>query len=309
MTAILNAPSARRSLSRYGNAALSFDEAVKSLDYGISKESIYDADGTELPGEFRGIFNTKTRKPLGIAGDGYTFYQPSESLEIMRAAVETIDGAKWRSVVVTHGGAHISAFAQLKSEIKAPKRGDKVGLSFFMRDWFNQKGLHSFGVNAETLACTNGAITSESLFSMSGKHTSSLKDKIEGARVGLAVRIQDEVERLRGFVFKLDSTPMSRTEMDSFSLKLFDLRDEKDLAEASPQLRGKIESVRTLFVRGTGNVGKSRWDAFNAVTEMTDWQTSFRNTDNATADENRFLSLLGGPVLRLKDKAKELLLN
>lgn len=309
MSTVINAPSARRSLGLYGKAALSFDEAVKAVDYRVTKEPLFDADGKELPSEFRGIFNANTRRPLGVAGDGYTFYQPAESLEIMRAAVETINGAKWRSVVVTHGGAHIAAFAQLRTEIKAPKRGDRVGLSFFMRDYFNQKGVHSFGLNAETLACTNGAITSESIFSMSGKHTGSLKDRIEGARLTLAMKVQDEVERLRGFVHRLDSVAMSRNEMDGFSLQLFGLKDESALSEASPQLRSKVETVRELFIRGTGNVGKSRWDAFNAVTEFTDWHGSFRTTDNASADENRFLSILGGPVMKLKDRAAELLLN
>ena len=309
VTSTLANVTARRSVGAFGKAALSFNQAVASLDYSISKEPIYDADHKELAPEFRGMFNSKTRKAIGVVGSGFTYYQPAESLEIMRAAVDTVSGAKWKSVVVTHGGAHISAFAQIKAEIKAPQRGDRVGLSFFMRDSFNGTGRNVWGVSGETLACTNGMVTTDCIFAIGGKHTPSLKDRIEAVRFEIGMRIQDEVEKLRGFVYRLDSTPMSKDEMDTFTLRLFDVKDEAALADTSAQLRSKVDSVRTLFARGTGNVGQTRWDAFNAVTEFADWQTSFRTTENTSAEENRFLSILGGPVMKLKDRARELLLS
>jgi hypothetical protein len=300
----------RRGLAKFGKATLSFEQATEAAAYTVSKEEIFDADGAALPREFRGMFHSETRKTLGVVGDGFTFYQPSESLEIMRAAVETVSGARWQSVAVGGGGATLYAFAALKTEIVAPKRGDKVGLSLFMRDGFDGTTRQSWGVAAETLACTNGALRSENLFAFSGKHTRTLRDRIEAVRLEMGMRIQDEVEKLRGFVHRLDSQEMSRAEVDAFSLALFGVANERALVdEATSQVRTKVDAVRTLFVRGTGNVGKTRWDAWNAVTEFADWQSSFRSTSAASAEENRFESMIGGTVLRLKDRAAELLLS
>lgn len=297
----------RYSVSALGRPAQSFADATRAVDYTVSKEKVYDRDGKALDG-MRGIFNAKTRQPFAVMGEGYTFYQPSESLEIMRAAVETVPGATWRSVFVAQGGAQICAFADLPGTIVAPKRGDRVALSLSFRDYFNGKGITSFSLDGLVLACTNGMTTAESIFAIGGKHTLNLKDKVERARLTLAMRIQDETEALRGFVHRLDSTPMTRGEMEAFSLRLFNVESERALDEAPAQTRAKVETVRELFVRGAGNVGQTRWDAYNAVTESTDWFGNFRASEAASATENRALSLMGGTVAKVKQRAAELLL-
>ena len=307
-----HAPTARRSVMSHGTATKTFEEAVAAINYGVSKETVYDADGKALPREYRGMFNTKTREAIGVVGHGFTFYQPSESLEIMQAAVSTVSGAKWRSVISTHGGAHLCAFAELPEQMKAPNRGDLIGMNFFMRDWFNGTGRNVWGINAIVRTCTNGAIGTRCLFSIGGKHTPNLKSKVEAVRLELAMKIQDEVEKFRGFVYKLDNASMDRAEMNDFSLRLFGVDSEEALNDddiTSTQLRNKVETVRVLFDRGTGNIGKSRWDAYNAVTEFTDWHSTFRSTQSANAEENRFLSLLGGNVASLKDRAADLLVQ
>jgi fido (protein-threonine AMPylation protein) len=55
-------------------------------------------------------------------------------------------------------------------------------------------------------------------------------------------------------------------------------------------------------------VGRTRWDAFNAVTEHLDWAGTFRETE-FSREENRFESLVTGSAARVRERAMELLLN
>jgi hypothetical protein len=73
-----------------------------------------------------------------------------------------------------------------------------------------------------------------------------------------------------------------------------------------------------LFRNGQGNIGRTRWDAFNAVTEYFDHYEGATRISNAIergqdvrkSMERRFLnSLAGGQTNIVKHKAYELLTN
>lgn len=339
----------RAPIHRFGKRVMSYEQAVAALDYKVTKEpiarlepilaalregklghadllrlaedcelgetSLIDPDRPEKGTRFdgvKGIFNATTGKHLGTFTDGFTFHQPEETLELVRAAVDTV-GAQWSSVAAIRGGAQLHAFATIDAEIKAPKRGDTVALAIGANDFFDGKGVFSLGLYGVVLTCTNGARRNEVKFSMRSKHCSRLADRVNAVRFEIGMKVQDAVEEMRGFVHRLDSQDMTRAEMDTFSLKLFGLDSEAQLREgdqqAAKQTREKVEAVRYLFRNGTGNVGQTRWDAYNAVTEFADWFGAFRNSANASVEENRFASMVNGGVAKLKARAEELLLN
>ena len=302
----------RTSILNYGTNVNSLEQARAALNYGIAKEEIFDQDGKSL-GDFRGIFNTSTRRCLGIPKKGFTFIQPSESLEIMEAAVKA-SGARWKSVAATHGGGKLFAFAELPEtkSIVAPKRGDVVSIGFGLSDCFTGASALSGDVFATVLACTNGAKGRKGLFNFFKKHTPSLSEVIAGIRFNFAVAVDSAVEDFRGVVNQLDTTPMTQAEHDTFTLRLFGVADETALrSETTPtRLQNRVDDVRALFVRGQGNVGRSRWDSFNAVTEYLDHgAATFRETEGVSRAENRFTSLVSGNAANLRAEAMELLLN
>ena len=300
----------RSSILNYGHGVSSLAQAQTALNYGIAKEEIFDADGQSL-GNFRGIFNTATRKCLGVPKKGFTFIQPSESLEIMENAVRAT-GAQWKSVAALNGGGKLYAFAELPAEksIVAPKRGDTVGMGFGISDCFTGDAGLAGDVFATVLACTNGAKARKGLFNFFKKHTPSMSEVIAGIRLNFAIAVDNAVEDFRGVVNKLDTTPMTQAEHNVFTLRLFDIRDETALlADETPtRTQNRVNDVRVLFTRGLGNRGQTRWDSFNAVTEYLDHGSTFRETD-VSREENRFNSLVSGNASRVRDTALELLLN
>jgi len=301
----------RSSLINYGKKVNNINEARAALNYNILKEEIYDADGRPL-GNWRGIINSETRRCVGVVGHNFTYIQPSETLEIVQRAVEAT-GAVWNSVAAFGGGASIIATASLPDKkLVAPKRGDAVSVGFGIRDYFDGSGRISGDVFINVLACTNGAKARRGLFNFSKKHTPSLRDVLDGIRFKFAVAVEQAVEDFRGVMVKLDSTEMTQAEHDAFTLRLFNVESEtalRDGAQTPTRTFNRVEEVRSLFTRGAGNVGRTRWDSFNAVTEHLDWFSTFRETEGTTREENRFASLTGGNAARVRETAMELLLN
>lgn len=297
----------RTAIFNYGKRVCSLEQARAALNYSVSKEEIFDADGQPL-GDFRGMFNSNTRRILGVVKRNFTFIQPSQSLEIMEAAVNAT-GARWTSVAALHGGASLIAFAELAdAKIVAPKRGDTVAIGFGVSDSFDGSARLSGSVFASVLACTNGMKSSKGLFGFSKKHTPSLTEVVAGIRHTFADKVNDAVAEMRGLVTQLDNTPMSQAEHDTFTLRLFGVPSETALRDGSTPSRteNRVDEVRSLFTRGAGNVGRTRWDSLNAVTEYLDWYSSFRET-GVDREENRFLSITSGNAARVREDAIALL--
>lgn len=113
-----------------------------------------------------------------------------------------------------------------------------------------------------------------------------------------------EIGHTQEIVISLDNKDMSVSEMENFAERLFPSQGD----DVSTRLENIRSQVVAGFTRGTGNRGKTRFDALNAVTEYLDWQSTFRETDFSRA-ENRLDSLINGSGARTRARALELLLS
>lgn len=110
-------------------------------------------------------------------------------------------------------------------------------------------------------------------------------------------------DNLQEVMNELDRQAMTRADMVTFSEKLLPIKDEKE----STRTENVRQEIVTLFSRGKGNLGKSRWDALNAVTEYVDHHRTTRTKENGNSEENRFSSSMFGSGLTLKTQAYTLL--
>lgn len=294
----------RRPLSLSGKRVNSLREACEAVGFSLSQEPISrSSNGNIIPGEM-GLFRSDTGGCVGIHSPNFTFLQPCDSLGVLERARQLV-GGEWSSASAFKGGRMISGFVQIDTLIKAPRRGDSIGLSIAYFDRFDGGGKARLQLLANVLACDNGMTRSDSLVTFSEKHTGSLKDRFAALEFKLMVNLQEQIEDLRGVVNTLDSRDMVQSEVESFARALFPAQDEENVPARTASAR---DEVITGFTRGAGNVGRTRWDAFNAVTEYLDHRSTFRETE-FSREENRFESIVSGTVARTRNRALELLLN
>ena len=294
----------RYSLSQFGTKVADYSAACAAVPFTFSQEAVSRAStGAVIPNS-KGLFRSDTGGCVGIHSDKFGFIQPHESLAVLERARALI-GGQWSSVAVTKGGRQLAAFVSIETQITAPKRGDKIGLSLGHFDSFDGTGRERLPLLANVLACDNGVVRGESIVTFSEKHTANIRERFAAVEFNLAIKLQEQIEELRGVVNALDNTPITQSEVTAFARTLFPAADEANVPTRTANVR---DAIATGFVRGTGNVGRTRWDAFNAVTEHLDWQGTFRETE-FSREENRFESIVSGSASRIRSRALELLLN
>lgn len=294
----------RKAYSKIGQSVKSLADAVDAVGFEIKSRPVLDSLTFAPIANKQGLFRSDNNACLDIHSCRFSYNQPADSLAILERARNIVKG-EWSSVKVNKGGRMIASFIELEGKVVAPKRGDQIGLSIGHFDYFDGSGLEHFRMFANVIACNNGMTNQKALFQFSSKHignTSKRISELEGRLQYLFVQAKDEMQDT---VSKLDNSPMSRDEMTVFVNRLFPTQDETNVPTRLANVR---EAISTGFVRGTGNIGKTRFDAFNAVTEYLDWESTFKQTE-FSREENRFESLLTGKASSLRAKALEMLLN
>jgi hypothetical protein len=292
----------RKPLSMFGRAVNCVADAVKAIGFSIiSEPAARLSTGKEIPNT-QNLYRSDNGYCLGQHTPQFTFIQPNEFMETLEKARQLVGGV-WRSAGAFKGGKAVAGFFDIEAKITAPSRGDKVGLSVGGFDRFDGNGLNRLQLFVNTLACDNGMVSQRSLFAFSEKHNGSLVERFAAMEFNLAIRLQTEVEQMESLIHHLDSVQMDGGEMEAFAIRLFPATDENDV---STRIQTTRESVIEGFANGLGNVGRTRWDAMNAVTEYLDWQSSFRETEYSR-EENRFESLTTGNASKVRARALELL--
>lgn len=295
----------RYALSSFGTKVNSYAAACNAVGFNIQKIQMkHPVTNVLLPGE-HGLFRSDTNGCLGIHSANFGVIQPNDSLKTLERA-RAIVGGEWSSVAVTKGGRQLAAFVNIEAELTAPKRGDKVGLSVAFFDRWDGGGKARLQLLLNVLACDNGMTKGESLINFSEKHCEgTMHERFAAIEFNLNMRLLEQIEEMQGIVTQLDSAPMAREEVVSFARALFPAADEEDVPTRTQNVR---DSIVSGFFRGSGNVGRTRWDALNSITEHLDWNGTFRETE-FPREENRFDSIVSGSAARIRDRALELLLN
>lgn len=294
----------RKCYSRLGAPVTSYDDAIAKVGFNILQEPVYRVSSSVAIKNKVGLFRSDNGECLEIHSDRFALVQPSESLRVLEKAREIV-GGKWSTVQVNKGGRMIAGFIELENEIKAPKRGDTIALSLAYFDHFDGKGLARLTLSACNLTCTNGMTSLQNVISFNSKHVGDIAGRLQQIEAKLQFNFALAIENMKEQVTALDNKSMSGKEIVRFAEKLFPAPDESNVSTRIENTRDEIVSG---FSRGTGNQGRTRWDAFNSVTEHLDWNSTFRETE-FSREENRFESLLTGKGAATRERALQLLLN
>lgn len=286
------------------NGLLTAREAIEVARMGwtVEKRPIF-VNGLEVP-DYRAISRADNNLVLSIMGKDYETIQNSECFDFFDNVVG--DGqAIYDTAGSLFGGRKVWIMAKLKGLLFIDTRPDDVSHKFVLL-----VSSHDGSSSLQMMIVSVRVVCNNTLtMALNGqtnvikiRHTKNYEGKKNAAVAALRLS-RAYFDNLQEVMNVLASQEMNQAGMVSFTEKL--IPTTKD--EASTQTVNARNDIVTLFSRGMGNIGVSRWDALNAVTEYVDHNRGTRTKENGNADENKFASNFFGSGARLKERALGLL--
>jgi len=283
------------------------------LDFEVESVNLGDATGNDSYDRFYGLRNNNTGHVYTVTGRKYTPIQNHELIDAFDE-VRKMYGADYKAAGVMRGGSRVWVQAQLPKEytFEIPNRkGDTINSMLTML--IGHDGIISNCIFPTSMrgACNNQfvAMTRESTRDYRIQHFSNWEDKLGLVKTVFAKNINSLKNMYTDFA-ALDSKAISKEELYNFLGELYPMKDQEDERTVN-----RHNDIAALFSRGAGNLGKSRWDAFNAVTEYVDHHQHATRMANAIENKNHVyiqnrigsLSTPGGSMDRFKRRALNLL--
>ena len=242
---------------------MGFFNEITSLNeidqFEIEKVGIKDVNDRVIPGVFS-VQRTDTAQHLGVVKKNYRPIQMSEMLDIIGTASESVGNISHTGWASSRNGSRIVIQSRLDDEINVD--GDVVVPHFYSVIDNSGKGSNKTLPSTQRLVCDNALHLVNVHGNMyNATHNSTFDEKVSS----LIKKITANVDITKNFtktVKKLKSQKFTFDQM--VKLAQFLIPVEKDETENRAKKRDKLIG---LFSGGLGNVGESRWDALNAVTE------------------------------------------
>lgn len=290
------------------------------LDFETELVPVHSPEGQEITSK-NIIRRADTRQVFGVVGTGYRVVSNLDMLEPFHRMVKSF-GAQYESAGVISNGKRCWVTATLPDTFKLKNRKDdeiqQRIMALISNDGLNRNAYLSI---ANRIFCNNqiqliNRKANESNYKV--RHIGDVDQQLIQAQLGFenALALTKEFESNANV---LDGMKMTKNQMRGFVHQLlpFDLTPdmEKDKTRAERKLArldNKREEMVRLFDEGAGNIGQSRWDALNAVTEFLDHRTA-NHKDGEIAKRktnSRFVSnVINGGGHRLKQHAMSMLIN
>ena len=283
------------------------------LDFEVEQVNLGDATGDEGFKRFYGLRNSRTKDVYTVTGKKYTPIQNEESIDAFDE-VRKMYGGEYKAAGVMRGGSRIWVQAELPKDytFELPNRkGDKINSMITML--IGHDGIISNCIFPTSMrgACNNQfvAMTRESTRDYRIQHFSNYSNRLDLVKDVFAKNI-DSLKNMYTDFAKLDSTVITKEQLYNFLGELYPMKNDEDERTVN-----RHNDIAALFSRGDGNLGKSRWDAFNAVTEYVDHHQHAARMANAIENKNHTyiqnrigsLNTPGGQMDRFKRRALKLL--
>lgn len=265
---------------------------------------VYTKDGLQINGykTIIGNYSNGARTALSIVGDDYGLVSDEDTFKMLEGVYGS--GACIETAGTLNNGRRIWVLANGTKW----KVGSDVIKSYDL--WINRhdgSGCFELHRTNTRVVCANTWKTAigkgrDRVFGV--RHTTYVNNNIMAAIVLLnGVDKAETIEREK--TQRMASLEMSNAEMSAFvgNLTGFDTQD----LQSSTRAKNQYHSIINLFNYGTGNTGKTRWDAFNAVTEYVDHTRGVRVANGRDKTEVRFESSVLGSGDAMKSRAFELL--
>lgn len=295
------------------------------MQYDVAKEDLGNLDRS-LNGYYA-VKRTDNNHVFNIVRGNYEVIQTEEILQPFDEIVKETN-ATYTNAGTLHGGSKIWVQAKLPEELKFDDHksdGDIMASYAMLIVDHSGMGCNAIFPYTDRAACNNQFYSFTQTAKRSGlsiRHHKNWKDRLDNVR-GAFYKAMEGNKTFMKKAEKLLKFKISEKEVRGFANVIFpDIRNKDEKRVHATSQEKKREEIVNLFHRGLGNQGKTRWDAFNAVTEYLDHHAGSKRItkamesekvekrDNRKTFERRFISnMTGGMNNNLKHRAFNALLK
>lgn len=271
--------------------AMTAEEAIASasLDWEVKAIPVYvDEFGMEsfkvIEGK-KAITRLDTGKVFTVMSDRYTPVQNVEAFSFFDSIVGSGD-AIYHTAGSLYEGRKVWILARLEGDYVLDN-GEKLESYILLDNSHDGSSALRMRLTTVRVVCSNTlrlANAVESAFS--ARHTSGIMTRAGQARNLLGLN-KVHMDRFMADCNRIADQAFSRTEMTKLTYKLLELNPDKHLNEQYPSRALAGDTLISLFSEGQGNQGETRWDAFNAVTEFSDYHRVFSGDDLSSQRLNK----------------------
>jgi phage/plasmid-like protein (TIGR03299 family) len=245
---------------------MGFITQINSLDdidtFKVEKAPLFfEGKSSPVPDTFS-LRRVDNHEHLGVVGKNYRPIQLEEMVDVLDRASNKVGDIKHIGYTTSRGGRKALIQSKLTKNINVD--GDIIEPYFYTVVDNTGMGSNKTIPSTMRIACDNAfhLINKDSSLAMSSRHASNFDERVFQMEQEIVNSI-NVAQRFNDTVVKLKSQRFSRDQMIKLTQSILPL--EKD--ESTKRVH-KREKLVELFEGGRGNVGETKWDALNAITEF-----------------------------------------
>jgi hypothetical protein len=284
-----------------GAAAGAFTATLERsrLNFKVVEEDVMSSSGVKLP-RMKMLLRDDDKTPLGVVGRNYSPTDPVEFLQSQFELAEQIGGKVTRAGFIPDRNRAF-AFIRTEQDIVLPrnlrKAGDPVGVYVYSIDGWDGGTPRKSRLYLERLVCANGMVSRQLQSSLWVSHTKNRQTRYEARAKDFIATTKTAIGEFTDRFVALAKQRMDQDALNAFLAQLFPGEGQR--------VEDRRQKVAELFRSGAGNEGRTRYDAFNAVTQYVTHDRDYRATDRTEVNVNRFLGVV--EKNRINGQALELL--
>jgi phage/plasmid-like protein (TIGR03299 family) len=261
--------------------------AAAHLNYTVTKEDLFLADGRQIPMRMATVRDDGTI--LGTVGRDYEVRQNLDAFSILNPAVERF-GVTIESAGALYGGAKAWMLARMNQTITVPAKGgnDPVDGFFLVVTAHDGSSAHNGRLTLVRVVCDNtltqalgdGMRTRDYVLNIT--HTRGQDVALKDAEA-LVTRMTEALHATGKTYAALAGDGMTKDQIVAFIAEVFPAAKQDE--PPSKQLVDKREQVLDLVYTSPGAdaAGETAWGAYNSITYYVD----HTKVDDAKSDKGR----------------------
>lgn len=244
---------------------MGFITEIKSLNevpqFEVEKVQVFDGNKRCIDGVYS-LQRSDTNQHLGMVKDKYRPIQMNEMIDIISEASDKVGDIDHIGYTTSKGGRKVVIQSKYRDTLDVG--GDKIDPYIYTVIDNTGMGSNKMIPSSLRIACDNAfhLIAQNEEASDRARHSASFDTHVDGM-INNIVSAISTTKNFTQIVEKLKNEKFNRDQMVQFTQKLIPVEKEE-----STRRQNKREKLVELYEGGRGNVGESRWDAFNAITEF-----------------------------------------